>query len=375
MTNRERMLAILEGKPPDRIPWVPRLQLWYNARQSEGNMPERYRGLSLREIERRLGMGTPARAGKVFNIRLVGVEKHETVKGGEVCTEYRTPIGCVTEVRTRSDPLAPYVESGLLLECPIKRAEDYPVMEYVVEHTYYEPAYEAYLAYEWEVGEDGYPQVGVGDCPFHHFLLNLVGYNSAYFHLVDYLPQVEHLLSVMEGVEMERLWPVVLESPARLLRHGQHFDSQMTPPHLFARYIKSYYQKISPALHARGKVLAYHADDDSQAILSLIKESGFDMADCLATAPMVTLTLQEARRAWGSNVIVYGGVPSVLLEESAISDEEFESYMANVFRTVAPGDAFILGVSDNVMPRSQIERVELVSRLVEEWGRYPVSVP
>ena len=39
MTDRERILAVLDGKPPDRIPWVPRLQLWYNARVAEGKLP------------------------------------------------------------------------------------------------------------------------------------------------------------------------------------------------------------------------------------------------------------------------------------------------------------------------------------------------
>ena len=63
MTHRERILAVLDRKPPDRIPWAPRLQLWYNARAAEGNLPARYRGMSLREMERAMGVATPAREG------------------------------------------------------------------------------------------------------------------------------------------------------------------------------------------------------------------------------------------------------------------------------------------------------------------------
>ena len=47
--------------------------------------------------------------------------------------------------------------------------------------------------------------------------------------------------------------------------------------------------------------------------------------------------------------------------------------MRDVFRIIAPGDAFILGVADNVMPTSLIERVERVSELVEQYGSYPVQ--
>ena len=47
--------------------------------------------------------------------------------------------------------------------------------------------------------------------------------------------------------------------------------------------------------------------------------------------------------------------------------------MWNLFRAIAPGDAFILGVADNVMSTSLIERVERISELVEQHGTYPVQ--
>ena len=61
MTDRERILAVLAGRRPDRIPWIPRLLLWYNAHSRAGTLPARYRGMTLREVERDLGVGTPAR--------------------------------------------------------------------------------------------------------------------------------------------------------------------------------------------------------------------------------------------------------------------------------------------------------------------------
>ena len=74
MTNRERLLAILDRQSPDRIPWIPRLQLWYNARRAEGTLPERFRGMSLRQVEHALRLGTPARDGHVFAERYEGME-------------------------------------------------------------------------------------------------------------------------------------------------------------------------------------------------------------------------------------------------------------------------------------------------------------
>lgn len=98
----------------------------------------------------------------------------------------------------------------------------------------------------------------------------------------------------------------------------------MTPPPLFCRYITPYYQDFSALLHARGKKLCLHADNDSRLILDNIREAGFDMAETFTTAPQVTCTLEEARRAWGTAVIIWGGVPSVIIED-AYGDEEFEA--------------------------------------------------
>ena len=47
MNNRERMLATLEGRPPDRIPWIPRLLLWYTAKQRAGALPAEWAALTV----------------------------------------------------------------------------------------------------------------------------------------------------------------------------------------------------------------------------------------------------------------------------------------------------------------------------------------
>jgi len=372
MTNRERILAVLDRKSPDRLPWIARLQLWYHARLAEKNMPVRFQGMSLVQIGRALRTGNPARDGRVFRVRYEGLEVRVEREPGVVRQRFITPVGQVTYGLILTGELEGRTDQGLPLEHPIQKLEDYRVWEYIAEHTYYDPCYDEYLAYEKQVGYDGFPMVSCGDCPFHYFLLNLCGYNNAYYEIADHPQEFEHLMTVMTQVERERLWPVVANSPARLILHGLHFDSQMTPPRFFRRYITPYYREFSGLLHARGKCLAWHADDDTKALLAEIRKSGFDMSECFCTAPMVTVTLEEARAAWGTEVIIFGGVPSIILEPS-FPEAEFEEYMRGLFRAIAPGDAFILGVADNVMPTSLIERVERISDLVEQYGTYPVQ--
>lgn len=371
MTNRERLHAIMDRRPPDRIPWIPRMQIWHTARTKTDTLPERFRGMSLREVEGALGLGTPAREGRVFREVLEGVEVVFREAGGDLIQEFRTPVGTVASRVRRSEELDRVGIQGMEIEHVIKGPEDYRVVEYMIAHTRYEPCYDEYLRYEAEIGEDGVPLVAAGDCPFHHFLQKLAGYQTGYYHLHDHPDQVNHLLGLMQERDRE-VWDLVAKSPARLILHGLHFDSAMTPPPMFRAHITPYYLELSDLLHRHGKTLCMHADADSRLILQNIRESGFDMAETFTTDPMVACTLEEARGTWGDEVIIWGGVPSVMLEPT-VSEGEFEAYMRRVFRVIAPGDAFILGVADNVMPAAMVERIERITAMVKAWGRYPIK--
>ncbi len=373
MTNRERVLAIMDGRPPDRMPWIPRMELWWLYHRNRGTLPEKYEGWRLRDIERDLGMGTPARTGRIFTKGYGNVEVVTRLEGLDAVTDYVTPVGTVSSRARRTAELDLAGIRPLEVEKLIKRPEDYDVMMYLVENTQYFPAFDEYLAYEEDIGDDGYPIVAIGDCPFHDFLGNLAGYEKGYYDLMDHTDKVERLMRLMTEVDRERLWPLVVQSPARLFLHGVHLDSQLTPPRMFEKYITPYYQEFTEFLHKHGKVLAMHADNDSRRILGPLKDAGYDMVECFTTAPLVKCTLEEARDAWGTDMIIWGGVPSIILEED-FSDEEFEGYMGEMFRTIAPGDAFILGVADNVTGPALLSRIVRIGQMVEEHGNYPIRV-
>jgi len=371
-TTRQRLLTILDGRPPDGIPWVPRLLLWYNARRVTGTLPAAWHDLSLREVERTLGCGTPARDGQVARRGYEGVTIERRQQDGLDILSYHTPVGSVRQVSHSSETLRGLAIGGRVCEPLLKGPDDYAVWEWVTQHSYWEPTYDAYRAYDAEIGEEGLPLVSAGDAPFHWFLLMGAGYNDGYLQLQDYRREVEHLLAVMTEVERERLWPVLEASPARLLLHGAHHSSAFTPPPIYKRYVLPYYQEFNPRMQAAGKSVALHADNDTSRIAHLIERAGYDMVECFVTAPMVPFTLEQAREVWGTRVIIWGGLPSLLLSPS-VPEDEFRAEVHHVLDVVAPGDAFILGVSDNVMPDSLIERVAWVSEIVQERGTYPIQ--
>jgi uroporphyrinogen-III decarboxylase len=363
MTNRDRILAVIEGRKPDRIPWFPRLLLWYNFHKSSGTLPVKYREWELRDIERDLGMGTPARNATIFSTRTESVETKTHRSGDEIFTEYITPVGTVSTKHIVVEKLHRAGMSSYQMEHLIKRPEDYGVVEYIIEHTKLTPTYDQYIAYDRDIGEDGLPMVALGACPMHKLMREYLGYEKSIFEMVDHPDRIERLLRVITDHDKE-MQKIAVQSPAKMILHGEHFDSMITPPPLFAEYFKPYFQEFAELLHSKDKILVCHADADSSQLLDLIRESGFDMAEVFTTEPMVPCTLEQAKEAWGNDVIIWGGIPSVILCEP-VSDETFEAYMADLFETISLDDRFILGVADNVMPETKFDRIVRISEMLD----------
>lgn len=57
MSIHDRVVAILQGEKPDRIPFIDRMEFWYKNRVREGTMPQEFIGMSESEIHRKIGFG------------------------------------------------------------------------------------------------------------------------------------------------------------------------------------------------------------------------------------------------------------------------------------------------------------------------------
>ena len=51
MTNREKVLSLMQGKPLNELIWAPRMKLWHDANERLDTMPEKYKGESAQIIE------------------------------------------------------------------------------------------------------------------------------------------------------------------------------------------------------------------------------------------------------------------------------------------------------------------------------------
>ena len=147
----------------------------------------------------------------------------------------------------------------------------------------------------------------------------------------------------------------------------------ITYPPFFRDHIMPHLQKLADLLHPRGKLLLCHCDGENKGLLDLIRESGMDIAEAVCPQPMTKVSISDVKKAFKGKVTIFGGVPSVALLRESMPDDEFEKFMKNLFCEIAPGDRFILGVSDTTPPDAQFERLLRITEMVQQWGKLPMK--
>ena len=384
MTHRERLLAALRREPVDRLPYAIRMDQWYNWHASKGSLPKEYRGWSAHDIMRDIGGGirgdlnyvdpgpkSPTkqerRRGQIYREEVKNVEARIHRDSHAVTMEYVTPLGTV---RSRQVVTTEAEGSGAIdVERLFKTEKDYPVIEHILRNTEVAASYETYQELDAKVGQDGIAVGTVGYSPMHYLMRVIMGYERFFYELHDNPEKVERLLEAAKERDRKKI-QVAAESPAPTIQVcGNWVDSIHTP--VFRQYMVPWFQEIGEVMHGHRKLMQVHIDGEMKRLVPLFLETGIDVAEAFTPAPMTSVTARELREAWGDQVTLWGGIPSVLFQPT-YTDGEFDDYILNLFGEMRPGYNFIVGMGDNVPVDAAFRRVRRVAELVEKHGGLPL---
>lgn len=373
-SHRERFYAVLRGEPADRIPFIGRIELFYNRLQARPEeMPESYRGLSMWDMARALGWGSYGQKANVYSQTYADVDVVEHQENGLLRIEYHTPVGMVWETKGLPSRLMQDADATLLnLEYAFKDEGDYQVLAYIFEHLAYEPAYEEWSAQESDIGPDGISRCWAGKCPIHAIMCRWMGYEHAIFEMHDRPSQMGWLLEVLTA-SYQRMQEIVLDSPADIVESGGNLTTMVTSPPLFRKYFLPYFLDFNARLIDAGKYPMCHVDGElggaRGGLVPSIREARFRIADAFTPPPVTSVDVREALESWEDEVLVFGGIPSMMFAP-AVSDAEFEAYVVGLLRSIRPSDHFVLGFGDMIAMEADFQRVKLMSRLYAEYGEY-----
>ena len=240
MNHRDRALAAMRGQPVDHIPFIARMELWFNYERSRGTLPERYRHASLWDLQRDMGIGiiglgagTPACYRLVHRDVQVSTFTEPNASGGAVTTtEYRTPYGTLTCRDVLAVELQGAVGDGARVEFPFKSEADYDALQFLIERTAVEDNLDEYGRHVEAIGGDGVAMPQTGHLPAHHLMISLMGYERFYLEWYDRPARVEKLIAALTA-QYQQILQLAVACPVGVVEVGSNYSEIMTPPRVF----------------------------------------------------------------------------------------------------------------------------------------------
>jgi hypothetical protein len=375
MSQHSDAIKAMRGELPASIPFIGRMNLWYNYHKAAGTLPQRYAGWSLWDIQRDLHIGIfgfGAWMTTFFKKVYRDLEVREYTENEQLVTEYSTPYGTLRKRYAVTDLLQGIVDSGRYLEDLFKDERDYDALRYLVEHTEIVENYDEYADFVDSIGQDGVALPFTGWAPMHDIMLNYMGVERFFYELHDHPTKVEDLHAALREQHL-KIAQLAAHCPAQAIEVGGNYTEQLTPPRFFERYITPFYQDVLRVFEGTGKIVVTHGDGDMRKLLRCLMDAGIQVVEAITPKPDTSIDIRETRQLWAGKVTLWGGVPFSVLTP-AFSDEEFMAQIEDLYRSVAPGDRFILGFGDNVPPEALFHRIQWLARFSEAHSAYPIRV-
>lgn len=375
MTSRERIIAVLRGDDPDRIPWIPLCSWTYfeslpeYRKASDWNSSE---ALKLRVDFFRNEIRADYMQWGGFSCHRVAssakVEVENTRKGNTIHTEYHTPVGTLTSEQAYSDIAHTTYNTKDLIE----NVQDLKVYKYMMENRSYESDYDR-LSEQLEIlGEEGIFFISAPAPPLKSFLLGTMRLENAIYVLYDHKQEFDELVEVMDEQNQE-IYRILAQSPGKVFLDTAVTGTGMISPDIFEEYYLPYTRKYAEILHNEGKLYINHASGEPvSGILDMIEMTNIDGLYGLTYPPAVNMKISEVRSGLGGDIAVMGGLDSDFMATRTV--KEIQAKTLSILSDVAPGHGFMLATADDAPYGTPVENLREVSDVIREFGEYPVRI-
>ena len=205
--------------------------------------------------------------------------------------------------------------------------------------------------------------------PFSYLIAEFSTISSLVFIIEEAPEEFEALLELME-IQDQKIFEMVKNHCDNLpiFWWGDNISSELWG-HYFTRYASPYYQRFTKKFHQIGKKCGVHIDGTLRGCLQLLKKAGLDFAESVTPLPSGDLTIEEIRDLAGPDLILMGGLPGTIFSPVAMSTQDFQKFVIEAIEIFKKDGKAILASADQVPPDAPLERVKIVSELVEKYGK------
>ena len=281
MTMRERILAVVQGRELDRVPFVI----------YDGMLP-------MDEVDRqvgadRIGLMRWSEVHKVItpNCRFI-TEEYQVGKDKWQRITLHTPVGSIFEERQ----FEPVFDSSSIKKHFVQERCDYEVLWYYLQDSTIVEDYARYYRDQAELGERGVPLVAVERTPYQNLWIIWVGLDNLSYHLADFPESVEKTFSLLETRE-RKIFDIVRRSPIQFIDFPDNITAQAIGPARFRRHCTALYDELAGILGDQVPVFV-HMDGNLKPLWKAISESRVRGLDSFTPTPDNDTRVAEAVALW-----------------------------------------------------------------------------
>jgi Uroporphyrinogen decarboxylase (URO-D) len=366
LSPRERVLTLLRGGQPDRVPWFGDLDYLATAMIARGQRSADFkRSRAYVDWHRELGIGFYLQGYFPFKSTYENCRITEWKEGNDSLRRIETPRGTLSEKWTA----LPESFTAGPVDHLFKSAADLPAFQYIIENMRVEPDYALGEERRPQIGDQGVMLVYTPRNPFMEVLVGAAGLITTIEMISDAPDLFDETMTLMRRVH-DRAAAFAVAAPSDVVMIPENLSSESVGPALFERYMRDYQETWTSRIRAAGKFSCMHLDGTLRGLLRQECTVGFDFIEALTPAPVGDLAVEDWARFCGpTKTKFWGGLPGAYFSPS-VSEAEFERHVRATLEVMTSEPRYVLGVADQVPPDAVESRLRRVGELVEEYGAY-----
>jgi hypothetical protein len=359
MTRRENVLKVFTHKMPEWIPIFGHVDA-YSQPDRAGMDPELARGLAALDwgdkgivtFCRHLGLEIMDRVGPPIRSKQTNVRFRDEWQGDVYQAWWETPYGELHQRSVRTcNSVAP-------VEYPLKGADDVRAMSSIFQDEQFEIDPQALARLEERrklIGEDGIMTLSMPGTPLGDMVRRYSGVATLAYLYADSPRELGDLLAAIEENYLRRMRLAAACNADAVISYDDTSTSAISP-RMFRDFEMPYIDRAAEIMHRAGKLYIHHSCGLIRNLLDLYADTAMDAVDALTIRPIGDVTVAEAKRRLGRNIVILAGF--IQISVMAFDRDWVRRSVREMFEQAAPGDNFMPGLFPD--PMRTMDDLELI---------------
>ena len=348
MTIRERMLAVVQGKEHDQVPFVM-YEIMFPPEQAINLVGHGNIGLL-----RFCSVFRVDHPHCAFDTRIY-YEGEQRMQRKVL----HTPKGDLVEIRE----FEPIYDSSVVRRYFIETPQDYEKFWSYLEDCTILENYDQYHRDAAELGDDGLPKGEIERTPWQQLWIEWVGLQALSLHLMDYPDHVERSIDLLTD-RVRQMFEIAYYSPAPFIDIPDNITAPAIGAARFRKYCAPLYDELAEMLAERDAQLYIHMDGMLKPLWKDISASLIGGLDSFAQIPEGDTTLAEAVELWPDKKLWANPPTAVHMG----SPDEIRAAIDDMLYTAGHTGRLQIQISENIPVGTWRKSFPIIVEAIKDFG-------